>query len=455
MIQNTLVKFHKLPPEIKQAVTSPAGLQAIQKLEEEHHVSLADTLIRVLVKEIKWEELPSVLVAEHGVKPGSATEIVNVLETNILQGVLPYLRQSQAAQSVPVQTANSVPAPKPAQLSKIPEAPQAPKARAQQLVAARMPKPKQTPASGAARFQQMKAGNAAFYVYAEDEHDIARHRDRLSRIAGASPTAELNTFVDQLIASQGLQFADEVLEKRFRSIVVSRLRDVRNSEETKDLLTRAEKVGGMEYDEAAAASIMAALEERVQYIHNQSSAQGVSSHDDLPQTQTQPMPEAEIPLAEAPSVDAAPQATTPAPQPVPPPPPKPQPVRKATVLTESRRPVIRDIQYPNKPMGLADELSVITPDEFRSMGRDLAESVQKILQKIEILAEDSFDKRTQGIAAWRRSPVYLLYLSIGKESMVGGRPVEEVMASLQAEGKPFLTIDEFAAIADLNKQLIT
>lgn len=104
-------------------------------------------------------------------------------------------------------------------------------------------------------------------------------------------------------------------------------------------------------------------------------------------------------------------------------------------------------------MSPAEELASLTTDDFRQMARTFAEAAGKVLERINLLAEESYSKRSEGIAAWRRSDLYKVYLGIGSESMASAQPIDVVIERRKAAGQPYLTTDEFAVLADLNRQL--
>ena len=81
------------------------------------------------------------------------------------------------------------------------------------------------------------------------------------------------------------------------------------------------------------------------------------------------------------------------------------------------------------------------------------DKLDKILDKISILEQDSYTKKSQGIEAWRRSETYKLYLALGAESMIEGKKIEEVVKEKEDKGESVLDGDEFSAISDLNKKL--
>ena len=79
--------------------------------------------------------------------------------------------------------------------------------------------------------------------------------------------------------------------------------------------------------------------------------------------------------------------------------------------------------------------------------------MEKIQDKLTILEEESLIKRAEGIVAWRQSEVAQIYLAIGRESMEQGKAIGEIINQRMAKKQPYLTEDEFEAIADLNRSL--
>lgn len=90
---------------------------------------------------------------------------------------------------------------------------------------------------------------------------------------------------------------------------------------------------------------------------------------------------------------------------------------------------------------------------FRRLGDSAEHRVAKILEKINLLEQESYTKKAQGISAWRNSGVYQLYLKLGAESMSEGKKVEEYIKEKEDKNEDILSVAEFSAISDLNKQL--
>lgn len=90
---------------------------------------------------------------------------------------------------------------------------------------------------------------------------------------------------------------------------------------------------------------------------------------------------------------------------------------------------------------------------FRRLGSDAQTRVDKILDKINLLEQDSYTKKAQGIKAWRNSPLYKLYLQLGTQSMSEGKEVSALIDEMQKKGQDTLSFDEFSAISDLNQKI--
>jgi len=122
-------------------------------------------------------------------------------------------------------------------------------------------------------------------------------------------------------------------------------------------------------------------------------------------------------------------------------------------ISQSDKPRLEDVKIRRKLLGPIDELRYLTIDELRRWGGNPADRVAKIKQKIDALEDESFAKKVEGIKAWRSSPLYQLYLQIGRDSMEQGKPVKDIIAARQSQGQETLTWEEFTLISDLNQQL--
>ncbi|PLX25087.1 hypothetical protein C0580_03325 [Candidatus Parcubacteria bacterium] len=103
--------------------------------------------------------------------------------------------------------------------------------------------------------------------------------------------------------------------------------------------------------------------------------------------------------------------------------------------------------------GPVQELQDMTLKNFKRLSDTADGRADKVLEKINLLEQDSYTKKAQGIEAWRRSETYKIYLALGAESMIENKKIEEIAKEKEAKGEDFLDADEFSAISDLNKKL--
>lgn len=153
-------------------------------------------------------------------------------------------------------------------------------------------------------------------------------------------------------------------------------------------------------------------------------------------------PEIKQPVIAPPVAPAAPRPSKP-PAPTP---PTISTIRTARIIRTSK-PLITDIKAPPEPEGPLEELKELDLKEFRRLGQ-AREATAKIKNKIELLAEESFAKKAEGIRTWQTSLLNKLYLEVGQQAIEQGRAVADILASRQD-----LTLEEFEAIADLNREL--
>lgn len=114
---------------------------------------------------------------------------------------------------------------------------------------------------------------------------------------------------------------------------------------------------------------------------------------------------------------------------------------------------IAPAKTPVNLTGPVEELASMTLQNFRRLANGPAQQADKILAKIALLEKDSVTKKAQGIEAWRNSEVYRLYLDLGEESLKSAKNIAAIIQARQDSQQNTLSVEEFAAISDLNKNL--
>src|SRR3990167_5440404 len=107
MVNNAFIKFHKLPQELKRAVTTPRAMQQLDTLEKKYHAPLADVIVRLMVKELSLSDAETFFRSSLNMPPERATALSNEMRYTVLSPVLSYLE----GPADPQQSQEPIPAP--------------------------------------------------------------------------------------------------------------------------------------------------------------------------------------------------------------------------------------------------------------------------------------------------------------------------------------------------------
>jgi hypothetical protein len=438
-------QFSKLPPDITGVVNAPDSIAAMQRLDDQYPtLNTAGTIIRVVAGVVSLSKLNDYLVNEQGVAPDAVPSLRASIDA-ILKPILPKLQPS-------------VPLPAPV----VPVAVPTPTA------------PITLPSHG--------------FEHSDDAKEIAQHRESVTAMQ-AKPSVDANAVADTIAKDFDVFFVDPNLESRFRTIAISAMKGIRKPYDTRDLLSRSPKIGGLGLSLEVTEKLIVAFAAHAGEL-------GVAAPAQLSASPVMPAPRVQAPVPSAPSVplrSAPAQSVVAATAPVPPvnlpvQPPSPPPVpytipRPAPNLVQGRepsrpplasppapvptpfsgvveraprssaRPVVSDVRKPKRTVGPVDELGLLTVDDLRRLDRDPDVALTKVWGKFQSLAKESFALFAEGVKAWRHSPLYKLYVTMGTESMASGRAVDEVANARRIANQPTLTPNEFALIADFNRNL--
>jgi len=135
--------------------------------------------------------------------------------------------------------------------------------------------------------------------------------------------------------------------------------------------------------------------------------------------------------------------------------PQVRPEIKQTVIrkqsADSRPMAGMDVKAPNQaygPVGPIEELAVFKLEDFRRLAKNPQEAAKKIIAKLDLLGEESLNRKADGIKALKNSPLYKVYSEIMNQAIKEGKSIEQVTAESSN-----LTMAEFKAIMDINKNL--
>ena len=326
---------------------------------------------------------------------------------------------------------------------------------------------------------------SSFYFHPADEEEAAKHQSGHSDSAGRKKYS-LDKIVVKVAENYQLDQNGELFS-RLRSAIFNFLRDRRSAVDTKDMLLRPSASGGLNLKAELSDNLLEFLKKIKQKIEGQAgvvvdekeeagvqSMSGQFKKTTIVQPQEIKLPVPPKPIATVPAVSKfelpknAPLIPVSEPAPVvqtasirTPLPDLPQVKAKTAMpgMAKFQRPLkegaprLTDVKKDYKLVGPVDELSLLTLETFRRLGVTAAERSQKIAAKINLLAKDSLSKKALGLNAWRQSPLYKMYLALGRASMEHGLDLDAVIKEYTGQGKEILTLEEFNAITDINKQL--
>lgn len=292
---------------------------------------------------------------------------------------------------------------------------------------------------------------AAAYFSAEEEREARKLAQRLDTTP-EHKRYSLGKILGQVQERVKVQVSGPAADA-LRRAVLTFLRGTRGPVDLGAVLVRPGDQGGVGLTAAQSQAMVAMLS----IIGDKVRSEGGEVVDD-----PTPPPAAGTPKqVSKPTTDAAPRSIeAEQPAPVPPPPPRPiQPppapakpvadVLPATPLT----PLAKPARPARRLVGPVDELRQMDLATFRTLGATPADQANAVVAKVAALGRDSLTRHAEGLAAWRESPVYTTYRTIGLQSIQAGQPVAQVVAELFRDGKPTLTEAEFNAVADANRRL--
>jgi|GEM_PF-1238243 len=266
------------------------------------------------------------------------------------------------------------------------------------------------------------------------------------------------------LAEIGEAVSGEYLQRRLQNLISTRLRGVRNKLQVIDVLTRSEKVGGLNLSSQEADRIAEIIEKYFHAVYEQVSEiekQKIAQVEEKQKTKIKERRQEEAKEHEewykerleqgavgtAQALFRRTQGDEPAPA------PQTEGLPLTTKPHHVNKMPMRDIEPPVKLTGLAEELGTMTLEQFRRLSNDPTQAAQQILQKMSTLKRDSFESWTKGVEAWRESPLQRIYLQLVAESFTRGLPVTELVQEKKESGQALPTAEELGAIIDLNSKI--
>lgn len=209
-------KFNNLPKEIKGAVNSPAAAAAIALLEKKYGLSLAVLIIRVAVKDVLLGDLSAYFQKEHGLDAGRSAALVGELKATVLKDILDYLSAGGAPAAVQAE-------------------------------------------DGHLPINKILAHQTAsdFFFSADDEEEIQAISARIKKEEPAAEAADIGKKTDLIVRQADINFGSQFLADRFRQIIFTYIKGVRDRIITRQSLLKEVASGGLGFDAESADKVMA------------------------------------------------------------------------------------------------------------------------------------------------------------------------------------------------------
>ena len=230
-------QFHRLPRSLRDAVARPEALRLIDALETKYpKLDLAGFIMEVMVKEMPISDMPMRIRQAAGVSDLDAQDIQKQLITVVFQPVATYLQIPEELIKPNIAESTEIPAETPTFIA-----------------ASRPPEPPSTlpipsPDISSLQARSPIGPHAPTTQYSlDDEAEIQHHASTIRQMSNAG-LPDLDSVAQEVLDMHQLAFGDELLTKRARSIIKAQLKQIRDEDDTRQMLSRDPKVGGLGLD---------------------------------------------------------------------------------------------------------------------------------------------------------------------------------------------------------------
>ncbi len=223
-----LRKFNNLSNELKNKVTGPRAMEIIEELERKYEIDLAPLVIKIMIKDIMIVELDKHLSLKFGIPEKKAKSLIEDLKNTLFKDVKDYLCINKEET---VFTENH-------EIKKFVEDKEKKKVNS---IHSEIGEKEKTSTSSS-------GDSANFFFSAEDEEEIRDLSEKIDLREVNSHTENIDDKLNKLAKELSINFSSEILKERFRKILSTYLRGVRNRIDTKLTMMKTVKEGGLGLD---------------------------------------------------------------------------------------------------------------------------------------------------------------------------------------------------------------
>ena len=324
----------------------------------------------------------------------------------------------------------------------------------------------------------------------EEKKDLEIHKQKIEALASLPQVRDPKEAVARVLARgknmKGLasELANEKTKERFLQIVESRMREVRNAFATKQQLELPPSQGGLGFSGAFLVQVVQLVEEIFSELRTQKQKIFQKKKNLLIQKQQEKLfPSALLEEKEKhllskryvsmtgkiPTEHIAPASSSVVRSSIAKTPEETLAGQESlldkekikTAIQETKkdipvlpsRPQMRDIAPARSLAGPVEELSQMTLIDFRRLSADAKVASRKLQDKIDLLEEEGYEKKIQGIHAWRRSALFRFYVHLSEQLFLTGMSLEALLDKTKDPQGQQMTEQEFAEILSLNADL--
>lgn len=272
------------------------------------------------------------------------------------------------------------------------------------------------------------------------------HRSPLEEnIARSVPVAVNNTSnqpddeVGEILKRIKFSISNE-LRGRLRSLIISRLKDVRTNDQVIDYAVRAKEVGGLGLSEIQAQQLLAAINPQGQdsSLNRRLAAKKEERKVDWKESGEKIVRPSVISTIQPEKVTAL----------------EVEERKLVERIVGAERHVLQDVTAPakdKKTLGPVEELRQFTLTDFRRLAVTTQEAGRALQEKFTTVRNDSYLWYVEAVDAWQQSPLYKKYLQVIKESIASNKKIAEYLQA--ARGQDQLKEEEFKAIVKVDQGL--
>jgi len=458
-MQEFIEKYQALPAKIRANISSPQKVAEAKKLDAKYQLDLGDLILRIIVKELTLDQLVNYLVQDLQMVKTKAEALKVELEEKIFFDLQDFLLEenSEKIDHPKIVKTESTPGPVPMTQEKI--------------------IPQKTPQPNLKNISKEVPREVVFNSMPMVEKENT-----------SESLDEAEAKIEKLIKKANINFSSQLMGSRFRQILRTYLKGIRNRFDTKATILKPFDLGGLGLDDKSAENILSILNQenqpdqtkikapaRIKVPEDRKSLQRdveynlaeamkdkpvLEKKDPNQMTQVAVVPE-KLEAPDSPglpkdpklnSLDEPESNSLPIIKPAPRPAPKRNPITKIE-RTGTGKIKMDDIRSIPKVLSPVDELRYMNLRTFRNLSPDPERRIEIILEKLELFRKSEYSKKVAGINAWRLSPVNQIYVSILKSSISNGQPIEKAITEQLKQNPDFLTLEEFNEIVKLNRQL--